>query len=310
MRRPVPLGDEPRVGELVERTLLEADRERAQRPARLVGRERGEHARVDAAREEHADGHVADEVRAHGVAQPRAELLDELGLVLASRLDRRRRPREAAQLDAAVPHEHVTRRQLARAREDRERRRHGVEREEPFERVEVDVTARQRAQLRRELEAVVLDAVVERLDPVAVAREHEPALASVPDRDREHAAQPLRERQAPLLVRVRDHLGVAVRAEAVAGARELVRELRVVVDLAVLHDDDASVLVRDRLVAGVEVDDREAPRGEPDRAVDERAVRVGAAVNERRAHRREPLGIRGASGGRDSANPAHACLPY
>ena len=116
----------------------------------------------------------------------------------------------------------MTGRQLARAREDRERRRHGVEREKPLERVEVDLTARQRAQLRRELEPVVLDAVVERLDPVAVARQHQPALASVPDRDREHAAQPLGERQAPLLVRVRDHLGVAVRAEAVAGARELV----------------------------------------------------------------------------------------
>ena len=201
-------------------------------------------------------------------------------------------------------------RQLACPREDRERRGHGVERQKTFERVEVDLTARQRAQLRRELEAVVLDAVIERLDPVPVAREHESALASVPDRDREHAAQPLRERLAPLLVRVRDHLGVAVRAEAVAGAHKLVGELRVVVDLAVLHDDDASVLVRNRLVAGVEVDDREAPRGEPDRAVDERPVRVGAAMNERCAHRREPLGIRGASGGRDSANPAHARLPY
>ena len=44
-------------------------------------RERGERARVDAAREQHADRHVGDEVRAHRVAQPRAALLDELGLV-------------------------------------------------------------------------------------------------------------------------------------------------------------------------------------------------------------------------------------
>ena len=150
----------------------------------LVGRERGEHARVDAAGEQHADRHVADEVRAHRVAQPRAELLDELGLVLAptSRCRRGAGPREALELDAC--------RLATRARgpggslrvlpEDRLRRRHRVEREERLERVEVDLAARQRAQLGRERELAGDGAVVERLDPVAVAREHEPALASRP----------------------------------------------------------------------------------------------------------------------------------
>ena len=220
----------------------------------------------------------------------------------------RRRPREALQLDAAVPHQKVSGRQLARALEDRERSRNGVEGKEPFERVQVDLPARQRTQLRRERDLVCVRAVVERLDPVAVSREHEPPLARVPERDREHPPQPLGEAQPPLLVRVHQHLGVAVRAKAMTRAHELVRELLVVVDLAVLHDDDAPVLVRDRLVAGVEVDDREPPRRQPDGAVDERAVGVRAAMHERLAHRREPLGIRCAAGRRDTADAAHARL--
>src|SRR5205085_11922119 len=95
-----------------------------------------------------------------------------------------------------------------------------------------------------------------------------------------------------------------------ARTHELVRELFVVVDLAVLDDDDGAVLVRDRLVAGVEVDDRQAAGGEPDRAVDEHSVRIGAAVRERRAHRSEPLGIRGPAVRGCPADPAHARLLY
>ena len=111
-----------------------------------------------------------------------------------------------------------------------------------------------------------------------------------------------------LLVEVDEHLGVAARREAVPGALELVPQLAVVVELAVLDDGDPAVLVRDRLVAGREVDDREPPGGEAHRAFDEGPIGVGPAVDERRAHRREPGGVDGAAGRRDSADPAHAAL--
>ena len=84
------------------------------------------------------------------------------------------------------------------------------------------------------------------------------------------------------------------------------RQLAVVVDLAVLDDGRAAVLVRDRLVARVEVDDREPSRREPDAAVDERAFRVGAAMPERRRHRREAVAVDPAPGRDDPADPAHA----
>ena len=232
--------DRPRAVELVERRLLEADRERAHRLRRLLGGERRERARVDAAGEQHADRHVRDQVRAHRVAQARAALLDELRLVLVVARRQRARAREAGERRAAVvPGQRVAREQLADVPEDRERRGHDVEGEERLERVEVDVAVRQRVELGRERELAVDVAVGERLDPEAVAREHEPPLARVPDRDGEHAAQPLPQPRAPLLVAVHEHLGVAAAAEPVPGPLELVHQLAVVVDLAVLDDDDA-----------------------------------------------------------------------
>src|SRR5207237_5821358 len=76
-------------------------------------------------------------------------------------------------------------------------------------------------------------------------------------------------------------------------------------DLPVLDDVDGAVLVRDRLVAALEVDDREPPRGEAGAALDERALGVGPAVDERRAHLRQLARVDGTARGDDSADPAH-----
>ena len=99
--RPVALRDEPRVGELVEAALLEADRERAQR-LRAPPRRRARRARHESTPPERSTptGTSDYEMRAHRVAQPRAQLLDELGLVVVANLVRRnrRRPRVAREL--------------------------------------------------------------------------------------------------------------------------------------------------------------------------------------------------------------------
>ena len=149
-------------------------------------------------------------------------------------------------------------------------------------------------------------AVEQRLDAEAVARENEPAGAAVPQRYREHAAQPLGEAVAVLLEEVHDHLGVAARPEAVAGRLELGAELGVVVDLPVLNDVDAAVLAGHRLMPSGEVDDRQAARGERDGPGDHVAVVVRAAMHERGAHRRERRGVRPArTGGSKATDAAH-----
>jgi hypothetical protein len=158
-------------------------------------------------------------MRAHRVAQTRAALLDELGLVVVVPRLERTWPRVFTYCHVAVlPDQDVTREQLPDLAEDRERPRDRVEREERVERVEVDLALRQRVELGRERELAVDVAVVERLDPEAVAREHELLLPRIPDRDGEHPAQPLEEAETPLFVAVHVHLGVALGAEGVAGA--------------------------------------------------------------------------------------------
>ena len=86
-------------------------------------------------------------------------------------------------------------------------------------------------------------------------------------------------------------------------------QLAVVVDLAVL-DDVRPCRPRSRSagrrVSRSMIDSRRA--ASPTAAVDERAVAVRPAVDERRAHRVEPARVRATAGGRDSADPAHQPL--
>src|SRR6185503_17844534 len=112
---------------------------------------------------------------------------------------------------------------------------------------------------------------IERLDPEAVAREQEPSVRLVPERDREHPAQVLDEALAVLLVEVRHELDVADTAKRVPLRLEVGAELAIVVELAVDDGDDVAALVRDRLVTGLQVDDREPPHREP-RALSEPAT--------------------------------------
>ena len=245
---------------------------------------------------------------AHGVAQPSAELLDEFRLVVSAQLVDRHRAGSgvAFELDAALrPDEQMAGGKLSRVAEDRVRRRDRVEREERLERVEIDLAARKRAQLGRELEHSARVTVVERLDPVAIAREHETSCLRVPDRDREHPAQPPHVLRAVALVEMQMDFGVAMRPERVTVALELAAQLGIVVDLAVLHDDARSVFARHRLVAAGKVDDREAARRERDRAVDVFATAVRPAMHERRAHRGQSLDARRTGSRRDPTDSAH-----
>jgi hypothetical protein len=68
-------------------------------------------------------------------------------------------------------------------------------------------------------------------------------------------------------------------------------DLTMVVDLAVLDDVDAAVLVGQGLGATLEVDDRQAPRREADRAADDTAPAVRSTMDERRGHRRQGVPV-------------------
>src|SRR6185369_5653310 len=67
------LRDAPSVGRLVERILLEADREALDRSRVELGHERGDRARIEAAAQQHTDGNVTDQLLPDGVTQHLAQ---------------------------------------------------------------------------------------------------------------------------------------------------------------------------------------------------------------------------------------------
>ena len=138
--------------------------------------------------------------------------------------------------------------------------------------------AEQSLALGREADVTVVLGEEERTDPEAVPREQRLTGLAVPDRDREVAVQAAEEVEPPLGVRLRDHLGVGRRREATAELLELGAKLDVVVDLAVLHHPVAAALVAQRLVAALEVDDREPVVGHAEAAVEVEAHAVGTAM--------------------------------
>src|SRR6185503_4488363 len=93
----------------------------------------------------------------------------------------------------------------------------------------------------------------------------------------------------PLVLEQRmDDLGVAARPELDALPAELLTQLGMVVDLAVV-DQDAAGLAGQRLPTVCEVDDRKPRRDEPGAGIEEEAEAVGAAMADRSRHPQQRL---------------------
>ena len=102
----------------------------------------------------------------------------------------------------------------------------------------------------------------------------------------EHAVEPVERLGPPLRERLEHDLGVGVGGERAAEGHELLAQVEVVVDLAVVGDRVAPVGGVHRLLAVRDVDDRQPPVGQPARAAGDDALAVRA---------------RGAAGSRSSA---------
>src|SRR5947208_324783 len=119
----------------------------------------------------------------------------------------------------------------------------------------------QRLDFGSERHAAVMNAVVEGLDPDAIANQPELPGWFLPQAECEHSAKTGQTIDAPFFERMKDDLGVGViRLPAMpAGLTELGAEVVVVVDLAVVSDRERIVLVRHRLPRAIrQVDDGEA----------------------------------------------------
>jgi len=126
--------------------------------------------------------------------------------------------------------------------------------------------------------AVLGHGVVQRLHAQAVAGHEQAVAAAVVDHESEHAAQVVHTVLAPVLPGAHDGFGVALGAEHIAVAPQFIHQLEVVVDLAVEHQGHRLVVIEDRLLAGGDVDDGQAPVAEAHAGLDVQVALVRPAV--------------------------------
>ena len=295
------LGHRSRRVELVEGGIAEADGERHRRLAELVAGEEREERRVDPTREQDRERHIRAEVEPHRLAERLLERQTVVGGL--------ERPPALTRQRAVLPDERGSGLQPLDRGEGCVLARHVTERQVIGDRLPVDRAVGAEREKRRDLggerEASRRLRCVERLDPEPVACEHKPPPPRVPEGDREHAAQLGEARGAVLLVQVRHRLHVAAPPERVPAPRERGPQLLVVVELAVDDRDDVAGLVRDRLITGDEVDDRQPAHPHRDRPVSIAPLTVGAAVGQQ-IERVERVARCGAVRGDEAENAAHA----
>ena len=93
---------------------------------------------------------------------------------------------------------------------------------------------------------------VQRLDAHAVPHQHQPPRGFGPQRSREHAAQPRERCRVPLQERFQYNFGIAARFKPHAQAFQFLAYLRVIVNLAIEHDQ--RIAAAHRLLATVQID--------------------------------------------------------
>ena len=135
-------------------------------------------------------------------------------------------------------------------------------------------------------------AVMQRLDAEAVARQEQPTLSGIPDGEGPHAIEAQLALLSPLRIGGEDDLAVGVGDETVAEATQLLAQLEIVVDLAVIGQPVAPLGIGHRLAGPFgEVEDGEPTMAEPKprfgEMLDAEAVRptMGKTVGERGKHR-------------------------
>src|SRR5262249_31797140 len=106
--------------------------------------------------------------------------------------------------------------------------------------------------------------VVNGLDAEAIPRQHYESLACVVYRKCKHATEMDYAVLSPFRIRDEDCLGVGRRTKEVAAFLKLRAELPIVIYLTVEGDPQRTICIAHWLRAAGEIDDREAPMGEPD----------------------------------------------
>src|SRR5712692_4728052 len=262
---------------LIELGFVEADGESLDPLAPMTLQDRGEDRGVDATGKENADGYVRDHAVAEGVDHERLQLIGQLVFtprpLIPGRIEHAPVSSDfrftfraqfqpvpggkfedvlinAVRLDDVTVTEVIDYRRTVKLG--------GPVPEGP-----------QRLQFGPEPERVSVPAVIQRLDPQAVAQQIKPAVGFRPERDGEHADEAAYRPRTPLGERLENHLGIAGSEKSVAQHFQVFANLAKVIDLSVKYHHPAAVAGRHGLMSeGREVQDRQPGVAQSDAAVE------------------------------------------
>src|SRR5262249_53252417 len=165
--------------------------------------------------------------------------------------------------------------------------------------------------LRSKDERMIDNGIIQRFDADAISGKQQSPGSLIPDRKTEHAAKLYHGLFTVFLVEMHNHFGVGLRLEDMSLGLEELAQLAIVIDFPVKDDPYASILIGDRLMASIQVNDREPAKAETDRSRRVVTFVVGTTMFNRVRHplqqRRRDTPARVKI--KFSANPAHEGSP-
>ena len=292
-------GDAPRIRPLVVGRVVEADREGLQGAAMDLASQGDDGARIEPAAQECPQGNVRDQLPPDGIREEREELGPHCrgtdGAVAG--LNLREVPVSAIDQPAVLPDQEVTGFELPDLAVNGVGGWDVEQRQVEAERLDIDrrskAVGEQRLHFRPEEKSILERRVVERFDPQSIPRQNESAPTRIPESDRKHAVEVADEVEPVIFVQVDEDLGIGACVKVVAACFQLAPEFGDVIDLAVVNRPHGPIFVVDGLLAGVEIDNREAPHGEADVTLEIDAVVVRTPVDEGRTHGGDRRGLHG-----------------
>ena len=113
----------------------------------------------------------------------------------------------------------------------------------------------------------VRHAIINQLNAHGIAGDDQPLSVNVPDSQSEHAIEMIEDLFPPLLITMDNHFRVGARPEDVSSLFEFRTQFLEVINLAVQDDPYLLLRVGHRLVPAGQIDNRQPPKAEPNRAV-------------------------------------------
>ena len=258
-------------------------------PPRRVRHQPDDRAGIDTARKKCPQRNVGHHLACHRTLERLPERLGRLVVTPRPWIDGRRIPVPADVEPAVVIAQVVRRRKLLHRAEHRAGGNDVLVRKELVERLEIDgavnvIANQQRLDLGRQEERVIGQRVVERLLAGTIPRRQQGLRAAIPERERKHATNLLEEALTPLLVGMYQYLDIGLAAKAVALCHQPLPHRLEIVDLAVRHEMDRTILALERLLTAAHVDDRQATHRETDTGEPHLAFVIGATMAKRPHH--------------------------